>query len=128
MLKHSIKILLCFSLILTSCGVSAEDRLISYIADSTCHVQELVNEVGKVQSGEAMSDEQMMTLTQKRNEMKDELEKKRRTYFATQAEVTRVFNGVKDQHAFFENVKTSIQGKCTADEKTIQDIISRLKS
>lgn len=111
---------------LSGCTVSAEDRLVSYIADSTCYMQDLVNEVGKVESGSSMTDEQIAALTQKGNEMKDQLEKKRKTYFATQEEADKAFNEIKDEKAFFAKVKTRIQGKCTADEKTIEDIIERL--
>lgn len=126
MLKHSSKALLILPLVFAGCSVSAEDKLASYIADSTCYVQDLVNEVSKVGSGETLTDAQMSDLTQKTANMKDELEKKRKTYFATQEEVDKAFNELKDQEQFFAKVKNRIQGRCTADEKTIEDIIERL--
>ena len=126
MLKHSSKVLLILPLVFAGCSVSTEDKLASYIADSTCYVQDLVGEVSKVGSGETLSDAQMSELTQKAANMKDELEKKRKTYFATQEEVDKAFNELKDQDQFFAKVKSRIQGKCTADEKTIEDIIERL--
>ncbi len=117
---------LVLPVVFAGCAVSAEERLVTYIADSVCYVQDLANEVSQVESGETMSDEQMAALSQKGTEMKDELEKRRKTYFATEAELTKTFNEIENEEAFFAQIKTRVQSKCNADDKTIENIIERL--